>query len=266
LPREGTRYIILTRRAEGYNTTSMITKDSKYLLVADDSLLLRTKISDILVEAGHRVKVAKNGKEVIEEVRIGANGIDLLILDLQMPEVDGFGVLDWIKNSGHGGKFPILAMTGAYEATRILEKLKSLGASGYMSKGMSPEQIIFRVNSFLFPNKSGGRPKNDRVCTSIPVDFMIGERSLTGHMLNASEGGVFLYSKVKIPQGTELKLKFSLPGYGRIMVVKGNVQWSSDKTASGSIFCGHGVKFSSISMEDRKDLIDFIAHESARLD
>ena len=90
-------------------------------------------------------------KEAIEEVRIGANGIDLLILDLQMPEVDGFGVLDWLKSSGHGGKFPILVMTGAYDATtQLLEKLKSLGASGYMSKDMSPEQIISRVNRFLF--------------------------------------------------------------------------------------------------------------------
>ena len=129
----------------------MITKDSKYILVADDSLLLRTKISDILVEGGHRVKIAKNGKEAIEEVRIGANGIDLLILDLQMPEVDGFGVLDWIKSSGHGRKFPILVMTGAYDATQILmEELKSLGVSDYMSKDMSPEQIISRVNRFLF--------------------------------------------------------------------------------------------------------------------
>ncbi|NOS36147.1 MAG: response regulator [Deltaproteobacteria bacterium] len=244
----------------------MITKDSKYILVADDSLLLRTRISDILVEGGHRVKIAKNGKEAIEEVRIGANGIDLLILDLQMPEVDGFGVLDWIKSSDHRGKFPILVMTGAYEVTQILERLKGLGASGHMSKDMSPEQIIFRVNRLLFPKESSGRPKSDRVCTSIPVDFIIGERSFTGHMFNASEGGAFLHSKIKIPQGTELKLKFSLPGYGRIMVIKGNVQWSSDETASSSLFCGHGVKFSSISMEDRKDLIDFIAHESAKLD
>ncbi|MFQ5585618.1 MAG: response regulator [Thermodesulfobacteriota bacterium] len=240
----------------------MITKDSRKILVADDSLLFRTKLSDILVEAGHRVKIVKNGKEVIEEVRIGVSDIDLMILDLQMPEVDGFGVLKWIKNSGHGGKFPILAMTGAYEATQIIEKLKALGASGYMSKDMSPEQIIFRVNNFLFPKKSAGRPKNDRVCASIPVDFTIGERSFTGHILNASEGGAFLYSKVKLPQGAELTLKFSLPGYGRVMVVKGNVQWSSDETASSSFFCEHGIKFSSVSTEDRKDLIDFIARES----
>ena len=129
----------------------MITKNSKRILVADDSLFFRTMLSEILVEAGHQVKIAKNGKEAIEEVRIGANGIDLLILDLQMPEVDGFGVLDWLRSSGHGGKFPILAITGAYEATtQLLEKLKSLGASGYMSKDMSSEQIISRVDRFLF--------------------------------------------------------------------------------------------------------------------
>ena len=128
----------------------MITQNSKKILVADDSLFFWAKLSKILVEAGHHVIFAKNGKETIEKIRIDPNSIDLLTLDLQMPEVDGYGVLDWIKSNGHGGKFPILVMTGAYEITHIEERLMSLGASGYMSKDMSPEHIISRVNRFLF--------------------------------------------------------------------------------------------------------------------
>jgi CheY-like chemotaxis protein len=129
----------------------MNTEESKNILVADDSIFFRTKLSDILIVAGHKVKFANNGQEAIDEVKVNADHIDLLILDLQMPEVDGFGVLKWIQNSGHGGKFPILAMTDAYGATQVLDKIKDLGASGYMSKEMSPEQIIIRVNQFLFP-------------------------------------------------------------------------------------------------------------------
>jgi DNA-binding NarL/FixJ family response regulator len=42
-------------------------------------------------------------------------------------------------------------MTGTNEAANILEKLRELGASGYMSKDLSPEQIIIRINKILFP-------------------------------------------------------------------------------------------------------------------
>lgn len=129
----------------------MTTKRPKNIVIADDSVFFRTKLSDILRVEGYRVKFAENGQEAIDEVKANAENIDLLILDLQMPVVDGFGVLEWIKESGHGGKFPTLAMTGAFETTQILEKLKGLGASGYMPKDMSPEQIAFRVNKILFP-------------------------------------------------------------------------------------------------------------------
>ena len=84
----------------------MIVRTSKNILLADDSVFFRTKLSAILTEAGHRVRFASDGREVIKEIQIDSKGIDLLVLDLQMPEVDGFGVLEWINNNGFKGKFP----------------------------------------------------------------------------------------------------------------------------------------------------------------
>ena len=126
-------------------------EESRHILVADDSIFFRTKLSDILMVAGHKVRFAANGNEVVADIAAGKRPIDLLILDLQMPELDGFGVLEWIKKSGHGKRFPILAVTDAYGASDVLKRLKDLGASGFMSKEMTPEQIIMRVNQFLFP-------------------------------------------------------------------------------------------------------------------
>jgi len=45
----------------------MITKESRNILVADDSLFFRNKLTDVLIEAGHSVKVVKNGREAIEK-------------------------------------------------------------------------------------------------------------------------------------------------------------------------------------------------------
>ncbi|MBI5902715.1 MAG: response regulator, partial [Deltaproteobacteria bacterium] len=149
----------------------MITEDSKNILIADDSVFFRTKLSDILIEAGHLVRFAKDGREVINEIKIDSNGIDLLILDLQMPDIDGFGVLKWMKENGYEGKFPVLAITGVYELSQVTENLKGLGAAGLMTKGFTPEQIIFRVNRALFPDKIQQGAPRERVPVSVPVDF-----------------------------------------------------------------------------------------------
>jgi len=107
----------------------MITKESRNILVADDSLFFRNKLTDVLIEAGHSVKVVKNGREAIEKIKTSPNEIDLVILDLQMPEIDGFGVLKWINENGFRGRFPILTITGAYEPTEVIANLKTLGAA-----------------------------------------------------------------------------------------------------------------------------------------
>jgi CheY-like chemotaxis protein len=123
----------------------MSTEESKNILVADDSIFFRTKLSDILIVAGHKVKFANNGQEAIDEVKVNADHIDLLILDLQMPEVDGFGVMEWIQNSGHGGKFPILVMTGAFEATHVLDKIKDVQGDVARADYHQGQQVPFSV-------------------------------------------------------------------------------------------------------------------------
>ncbi len=244
----------------------MITKDSKSVLVADDSVFFRTKLSDILVEAGHRVRFAKDGRDVINEINIDSNGIDLLILDLQMPDMDGFGVLKWLGENGFNGKFPVLVITGAYEPVDVIQKLRGLGASGLMTKGYTPEQIVFRVNRLIFPEKAAkGTMPRERVPVSIPVDFIIGDTARTGFLLNLSETGTFLHTKEDILTGAMLKLKFSLPGAARLTEVKGIVKWSTSEVASKTLFGGYGIMFTTVSDEDSRLLKEFIEAESKRL-
>lgn len=245
----------------------MITKDSKRILVADDSLFFRTKLSDILVEAGHKVRFAKDGREVINEIKIDSTGVDLLILDLQMPDIDGFGVMKWINENGHAGKFPVLVVTGVYEPGDVMERLKKLGAVGLMTKGFTPEQTIFRVNRILFPEKVAGddRKHTERVPLSVPVDFNVGDLVRTGFLLNISETGTFLHTKFELLTGTVVHLKFSLPGSKRVMDIKGIVRWTTVEVANKTLFGGSGIMFSSVSEEDKGLIKDFVASEIKRL-
>ena len=77
----------------------MITTDSKNILLADDSVFFRTKLSAILIEAGHMVRSAGDGLEVIAELKRSAERTDILILDLQMPDIDG----NVSQSGGNGG-------------------------------------------------------------------------------------------------------------------------------------------------------------------
>lgn len=244
----------------------MITKDSRNILVADDSLFFRTRLSDILIEAGHKVKFAKDGNEAINEIKANSSGMDLLILDLQMPGVDGFAVLKWINENGYKGKFPVLAITGAYEPTSVMENLKSLGASGFMSKVFPPEQIIFRVNRLLFTDKATSGVARERVPVSIPVDFTFGGVTNTGVLINISEGGAFLHTKAELLKGSMLELRFCLPGSNKIINTRGIVRWFPYEIVSKIIFCGYGINFTSISHEDQELLNDFISGELGKID
>ena len=242
----------------------MITKDSRNVLVADDSVFFRTKLSDILVEAGHKVRFAKDGRELINEVRIDSNGIDLLILDLQMPDIDGFGVLKWLNDNGYR-ESSRYSLTGVYEPGNIVEKLKGLGASGLMTKGYTPEQIIFRVNRTLFPDKASKGISRERVPVSIPVDFILGDRARTGFLLNLSETGAFLHTKADLLTGAMLRLKFTIPGADRVIDLKCIIKWSTSEVASKTLFGGYGLMYTSVTDADQEMLKTFIANESRKL-
>ncbi len=242
----------------------MITKECKTILLADDSIFFRTKLSTILSEAGHRVKFARDGKEVIEEISIDPSGIDLLILDLQMPEVDGFGVLEWMGENGHIGRFPVLAITGVYESSEILDKVRGAGADGLMTKGFSPEQVLYRVHQLLFPENRAHR-STDRVPVSVPVDFTIGDRTSTGFLLNISPTGLFLHTLVELLPGTVVKLKFSLPDDPRVIELQGVVRWTTHSNPDKHLFGGAGIMFTHVSEEDQQLIRTFVEKEIKRL-
>lgn len=239
---------------------------AKTILVADDSVFFRTKLSDILVEAGHRVRLARDGKEVMDSLTSDARAIDLVILDLQAPDIDGLGVLQWMNAGGLSRKPPVLATTGAYETADITLRLRSLGATGLLSKGFTPEQIIFRVNRVLFPENTAKINKWKRVPVSIPVDFTDGGRTRTGFFLNLSETGAFLYTNAELRKGPRLVLKFTIPGLGKVFEIIGNVKWATGEVHGRTLFGGYGIVFNAISHVDRQILREFIIDEAVKIE
>ncbi|MCK4846716.1 MAG: response regulator [Deltaproteobacteria bacterium] len=234
----------------------MITSNTKNILLADDSVFFRVKLSDILSEAGHRAHFASDGEEVINYIKRSRDKIDLLILDLQMPRADGFDVLEWLKQDGNKDDMPVLVITGAYEPEEVALKLKKYGVSGLMTKGFSAEQALYNINKILFADEAVSL--DDRAPISIPVDFDMNGLLHTGFTLNISHTGLFLHTIKEIKAGSKLKIRFSLPEIDRVFSLKGTVIWTTPQGKSGGYFEGAGITFTSTTKEEEGLLKDYV--------
>lgn len=245
------------------STTIMITNNSKKILLVDDSTLYRTKMNHILTEAGHDVDLLEDGAQLIKQLDKSIDEIDMIVLDLQMPNVDGFGVLEWLQKHDVTGKFPVVCVTGAYDPKKVTNRLiKDLGASGLITKDFSPEKTILCLNEFLFSVEQQGA-REVRASAFAPAEFTVLGETYKGHLLNISPNGVFLQTTMNLMTGTYLMLKFLLPQMGHTQLcIKSEVQWTTPEKHKKSRFAGAGVKFTHFFRELNKKIINDYLQEN----
>lgn len=116
------------------------------LLVVDDNKINRMLLSRSLEAQGHIVETAENGKEGLEKIRSGV--FDLVLLDIEMPEMDGFQVLEACLNDVELRQLPII-MTSAMDELDAVVKCVELGAEDYLTKPINPILLRARVNASL---------------------------------------------------------------------------------------------------------------------
>ncbi|MFQ5441865.1 MAG: PilZ domain-containing protein [Thermodesulfobacteriota bacterium] len=242
----------------------MTTEDSKSVLVACGGEFYNSGLGPILAEAGHSARLVRDKDELTAAFKGELAGLDLIIVDLDMPDIGGARVFAWFKKKGVLEKCPVLALIDADITARTLGQLKKLGAAGIISKTFTPEHIAYSIKRLLFQEKVEKRAAA-RVPVSIPSDFTIGDNRYTGTLLNISSTGVFLHSAAELLIGARLNLLFSLPGFNRVLNLKGVVMWSTRPSVGKSIFGGSGIMFTAVSGEDQLVLDDFIGMEVKRL-
>jgi len=122
----------------------------KKILVADDEENFLVLIKKILTNAGFEVAVAADGKEVLE--RIPEVRPDLMILDVNMPEIDGFSVCEKVRQSENEfTNVPIIFLTVRKRGEDKVAGL-NLGSDDYMTKPFDPEELVERINRVLDRN------------------------------------------------------------------------------------------------------------------
>jgi class 3 adenylate cyclase len=116
------------------------------ILIADDNRVNRLLLARGLEKQGHTVVFAEHGREALDLLR--RRPFDLLLLDVLMPELDGYGVLDELKADPHLRDIPVI-MTSALDELDSVVKCVEMGAEDYLTKPINPVLLNARINASL---------------------------------------------------------------------------------------------------------------------
>ncbi len=116
------------------------------VLVVDDDLLILTMVTDLLAPNGYRVVTARNGRVGLAQAQ--REKPDLIILDLMMPEMDGFQVARQLRQDPECRRIPIIVLTSQADAASREKALRS-GADSYILKPVNGTLLLTQIRSLL---------------------------------------------------------------------------------------------------------------------
>jgi len=150
--KEGTTPLITRYSLQGSQEPSA----SLRILLAEDNLVNQRLAMRLLEKRGHSVVVAGNGRDTVTAFESG--GFDLILMDLQMPEMDGFEATTAIREREResGNRVPIVALT-AHAMKGDREKCLAGGMDGYLTKPIRPAELDNVLDSYVARRK--GAPK-----------------------------------------------------------------------------------------------------------
>ncbi|MEA2746911.1 MAG: hypothetical protein QOI41_1054, partial [Myxococcales bacterium] len=128
-------------------------KDKKVLIVDDDVRNIYA-LATVLEDAGMNVVFAENGREGIEVLK-ATPGVGIVLMDVMMPEMDGYETMRRVRQMPEYRNLPILALTAkAMKGDR--EKCLAAGASDYITKPVDPDQLLSLMRVWLYSNETAG--------------------------------------------------------------------------------------------------------------
>jgi class 3 adenylate cyclase len=120
--------------------------EAGHILVVDDNKMNRLLLARGLEQQGHRVSFAENGRQALEMLR--ARGFDLVLLDVLMPEMDGYQVLAELMADTELKNVPVVMVSAVGELDSVAKCIE-MGAEDYLPKPINPVLLKARVGSSL---------------------------------------------------------------------------------------------------------------------
>ena len=115
---------------------------TKTILTVDDSRTIRDMLKLALVGGGYTVIQAEDGLEGLE--RLKAEGADVVITDINMPRLDGFGLIEGVRADPKHRSTPILVLTTESDPAKK-DRARQAGATGWIVKPFNPDKLLDAV-------------------------------------------------------------------------------------------------------------------------
>ncbi len=119
---------------------------SKVIMTVDDSSSIRQMVSFTLQEAGYNVVEAVDGRDAL--TKLNNNSVNMLITDLNMPNMDGISLIKNVRSNSANKFIPIIMLTTESQAAKKMEG-KAAGATGWIVKPFQQEQLLGVVKKVL---------------------------------------------------------------------------------------------------------------------
>lgn len=117
------------------------------ILVVDDSKFFRELILDVLKPLEATLLTAADGVEALEIIR--RERPDLVLLDLNLPRMDGYQLIREVKSDASLQAIRLMAMSGVYRKEADVARVELAGANAFINKSFKPEQLQYRVKKLL---------------------------------------------------------------------------------------------------------------------
>jgi CheY-like chemotaxis protein len=222
------------------NVTVLIADDLKFFLEIEKSYLVR---------GGFEVLAVESGEKAVELA--ASQHPHLILLDLEMPGMDGAAACAKIRQDPSMAATPIIIMS-ASGSQKVRERCLKAGCTEFVIKPENPEDLLGIVARVLTVKQRD----TERITVVFNVTGTTGEHEVVGRARNLSATGLLLETNTPLQVGAALELKFFLPKTKSSLEVKGEAV-RVIKGADGTLEVG--IRFIDLSQTDQEQLQEYLS-------
>ena len=222
---------------------------AKTVIVADDTAFVRDRFKTALERAGHNTVAVSSGSELISRVQSSLATIDLVVVDLRLPQANGVNIVRALRNID-SRRPPIVVFSGTIANASEVRELTALNVGGYINEYTALQHIMPSLAPHLFPGDFNRRT-GPRVVLGIPIAYRFGNTIAAAVTLNISRGGVAVRTTNPLDKDVVVKARFRMPMAKKDVDIESRIAWSDKRV-------GMGLEFINIGAEDQQSIAEYV--------
>jgi len=232
----------------------------KTILLVDDVRLFLEVERSYLDREDCQIVIAQSGMEALKMARYMRP--DLVIMDLEMPEMDGAACCMELKQDPELWEVPIVLIANAESDNE--QRCREAGCEEVLLRPLNRRELLEVARRYL---RLAGRNKPRKAACLLVRYGVEDQLALHDYTINLSHGGLFLETSKVLPIETPLTMEFIVPGSEEPILCKGRVAWVNQGgplSAKPNLPCGFGVEFNELSRGDLERLTVYLKEEIVR--